>query len=284
MFCKKCGNELAEGVAFCPKCGLRVSDEDGANAVTEKELGDAAWDEGKAFQEFVNAHVRETTGYQSAEELLRSPVKTKFVKICLGIPVLLSLLLAIQSGEPMSFFAGVIVFGLFGWGAAMLAATIKKLKYANKFNGSFTGTVNPDEILEFLNKNLKYLSPYLNEWGYLEKERIATSVKGIMASAWEESVERSLKQIKLCTNFGEKGWRLAVLNLQPSISHADTGEMLFFTEAENRISMLFLSHDWGWEKYKCVVRTAPILQAAMEYYLKFCREKCEAQGKENALS
>ena len=30
----------------------------------------------------------------------------------------------------------------------------------------------------------------------------------------------------------------------------------------------YLSQDFGFQTYKCLIRTAPILQAAMEYYLK----------------
>ena len=26
MFCSKCGNQLDEGVAFCPKCGAKVGE------------------------------------------------------------------------------------------------------------------------------------------------------------------------------------------------------------------------------------------------------------------
>lgn len=45
--------------------------------------------------------------------------------------------------------------------------------------------------------------------------------------------------------------------------------MEYFVGAWNRVEgWPFVSHDNGFAKYKCVYRTAPIIQAVMEYYLK----------------
>ncbi|MCX6083437.1 MAG: zinc ribbon domain-containing protein [Caldiserica bacterium] len=42
MFCRKCGNELVEGAAFCPKCGAPVPREDARHGVENAGLTEAS--------------------------------------------------------------------------------------------------------------------------------------------------------------------------------------------------------------------------------------------------
>lgn len=59
------------------------------------------------------------------------------------------------------------------------------------------------------------------------------------------------------------------INICPDLAQNNSGQMVYAVIAKNQVDgMPFISHDWGFAKYNSVVRAVPILQAAMEYYLK----------------
>ncbi len=86
MFCPKCGTQIAPGADFCHKCGTRVmKSADFVHAVDrptggiEPEHAMPKVDVLSDFRGFIDSHVRTTTGFQSAEELLNSRVPQKFL-------------------------------------------------------------------------------------------------------------------------------------------------------------------------------------------------------------
>lgn len=104
----------------------------------------------------------------------------------------------------------------------------------------------------------------------------------MLVTSLANSASEKLKEVRLCTGFGEKEWRLAVLYIRPDILKPDSGQMEYFADVKNRVDGLpFLSHDTGFSKYVDMVKIAPILQAVMEYYLKIY--KMEGDSK-NVLS
>lgn len=94
MFCSKCGSRIPEGVAFCPKCGAIIGqNEQQGTGLQESEKttfisknGEMSTNEKEEFARFVDNHVRQTTKFQSAKELLNSKAPMRFAKISLVYP------------------------------------------------------------------------------------------------------------------------------------------------------------------------------------------------------
>ena len=72
---------------------------------------------------------------------------------------------------------------------------------------------------------------------------------------------------KLCCAFGAKQKRLAVIFIQPDGKDPNSGRFLYEIDARN-YGRSFMMYDTGFHRHICLFKTAPILQAAMEYYLK----------------
>lgn len=284
MFCHKCGNKIADDASFCHGCGAKVVREDVVQApldrypTTEKENSTTKplpqtyavpvqtverehvlTDNGIDFKTFVDNHVRSTTKFQSARELLNSRVPLGFIWICLGIFAILGIL----TFNPIVLLLALLL----GYGVACAVGAIKRIRYPARYDGKFKGNIDLEDLMQFLNTHLTYLSPHFHEWGFLTREGIG--VRGALLTSMAESASEKLKEIRLCTGFGEKEWRLAVIYIRPDILNPDSGQMEYFADVENKISGLpFLSHSTGFSKYVDLVKIAPILQATMEYYLK----------------
>lgn len=278
MFCSKCGSEITEGADFCQKCGTKVyhekktSQQLGASIATDEILSDttdmtqANQEDNKSqvtsnnfdeFKKFVDDHVRKNTEFQTAEELLNSRVSLKFAWICFGVPLVLAII-----NIALGLFALLI-----GYPIALLISWLKKGRYAFKLSGKIEGAIDINELVLFLNEYLSHVFPHFHEWGHLQKSGFG--VQGALLTSLGEFASDAAKEIRLCTELGEKGRQLSVIYIRPSLANPDSGQLEYFFDAEDRISGIpFISHDWGFAKYKCVVKTGPILQAAMEYYLK----------------
>lgn len=277
MFCSKCGNEIAEGAAFCSKCGTKIykegevpqqpGDPAAADEVLPDKDGMAQTNAGDneaqttssnldEFRKFVDDYVQKNTVFHTAEELLNSRVPLKFAWICFGVPLALAFI-----NIALGLFALLI-----GYLTAMLISWLKKGRYAFKLSGKIEGAININELVLFLNEYLGHVLPYFHEWGYLQKSGFG--VQGVLLTSLGEFASEAAKEIRLCTELGEQGRQLSVIYIRPSLANPDSGQLEYFFDAEDRISGFpFISHDWGFAKYKCVVKTGPILQAAMEYYL-----------------
>lgn len=252
MFCEKCGNQITEDVKFCSKCGAKVKE-------NSKE----------DFKEFVDTHIRKTTEFQSANELLNSKAPMRFAKISFGVPALIGVAMCIFGEGSLGEKLFVVLFLVVtvGYLAAYIACRSASMRYCSQYIGKYEGNIDIDDLRQFLNTHLNYLHPYFHEWGYLQQEGI--SIQGAVETKISQIKSEALKEVRICTEFGEKQWRLAVICIRPETSTSDSPKMEYFFGAENRIEgASFLSHDMGFAKYKCLVKTAPILQAAMEYYLK----------------
>lgn len=245
MFCYKCGAQISDGADFCHKCGTNVK-----TAIPNHDSD--------GFKEFVDNHIRTKTNFQSAEELLNSKVSLRFLWICLGIAVLLGIITL----NPVI----LLFFLLLGYAAARIICAVKKGRCAFQYQGKIEEEIDTDDLIQFMNIHLGYLQPYFHEWGYRKRE--AFSVRGAVQEAAADSIRESTQEIGICTCFGEDQRRMAVFIIRADPANRDSGKKEYFADAENRIEgASFLSHDMGFQKYKCVIKTTPILQAAMEYYL-----------------
>jgi len=203
------------------------------------------------FKEFVDNHVRTTTKFQSADDLLKNAKPFTFIWFCIGVPAIVGLIL----GGPL----GLMIFGiLFGYGASFIASGIIRIRYSSRFHGEFTGDINIEDLFIFLNGHLKHIHPDFHEWGYM-------SNKSIFA-IYENAISNAMKEVQIYSEFGPKRKTLAAFYIKPKTVNAKPGEKLYFVGARRK-GFLLDGNIAGFLGHGTLIRTAPILQAAMEYYL-----------------
>lgn len=276
MFCHKCGNKIADDASFCHGCGAKVVREDVVQApldrypTTEKENSTTKplpqtyavpvqtverehvlTDNGIDFKTFVDNHVRSTTKFQSADDLVRNSKPWNFLWICLGVSFVI--------GTVLAFPIGGLVFLVFGYAAAFIASGIIRLRYSGAHSGGFTGDIDINDLFVFLNEHLKYIHPDFHEWGYLSKKGLLPAVENSIAKATEE--------VRICSEFGPNRKHLVAFYIKPKTVDGKPGEKLYFVDALKN-GFLVDGRAAGFLGHGVLTRTAPILQAAMEYYLK----------------
>lgn len=285
MFCHKCGTQISDEAGFCHKCGTKVAyaetiqHQDTPAPIIEPKQAVAAepvqqipvtsaqasspMGDGYGFKEFVDSHVRATTAYRSAEELLNSRVPQRFVWVCFGIPVALSVIGLLRSFSPMDLIAAPAFTLLVGYLAACLCdfiftarITLQTSKNATKFSEN----LDTDDLIAFLNRQLEYLQPWFHEWGYMEKAGTGVS-STIAASAINAAAERA-NEITLGAGFGEKQKCFATIYIKNDVAAINAG---YSFGASTRAL-------WP-ARYASLTKIYPILQAAMKYYLTRDREK-----------
>lgn len=267
MFCSNCGNRMEDSAKFCARCGTQMIRPSSPPAETAQDM---------SLPNFIDGHVRATTEYGSARELLECRVPMGFAIKCFAVPIAIMLVLGIWRYLDGTFddvlsMIGLLVLALVpGYLAAFFGAGIKKIRCEGKYSNHIEGSVDIDDLIRFLNKNLVHLHPYFHSWRYVS--RTALSIRGAVEGAIADSFRQSMKETVICTEFGEDGYRLAEIAIHVDPLEADKGTLVYFITAENSVDgYSFVSHDMGFAKYKCIYRIGPILQGAMEYYLHYVR-------------
>lgn len=193
------------------------------------------------FKEFVDNHVQATTKLKAADELLNKGKPFTFIWICLSVFSVLGFVI----GGPI----GLLVFGgLFGYVTAYITG---RIKYFNLWRRSYppvTTEVNTDELVRFLNENLLYLSPYFSEWESIDDKTVKCKFnKKIDAVIVFDSIPEEDRRF-----FKISARKAKVMNY---VAVSGSGFSAGKTNA-------------GFGEYSCLYKSAPILGAAVEYYLK----------------
>lgn len=293
MFCHKCGTQIAEGAAFCHKCGTKVVYVDTAplsidtpvparkpiaasspTVVTPANPApraatitikanvpiNASGNGRNDFKAFVDNHVRATTSFKSAEELLNSK-PMKFAWIIVGVLSFLGVVLgAVRIGGIRGALVGLFVLGaFFGYAVVFIVSGIIRSRYGLKYSGKLDRIIDLDDFGIFLNSHLKSVSPYFHECGYL------TNRGGLLATI-ENKFANALQKVTLCSVFGDSEAYMATIAFRPDTATPDSKGMWYTVGAVRRGFMIdgrgasFLGHS-------CLIRTAPIMQAAVLYYI-----------------
>ena len=223
------------------------------------------------FKTYVDKHVRSTTKFKSAEELLKNSKPTIFVWICFGIGALISLLAV--SGMDMNaqpgyegseafvkFLLWVAFTVFFGMVPAWITGIVLKIKLNHRMKAQRSrpaADINPHELVAFLNANLQYLSPYLVNWKYIaggDKHDDAVTCK---------FTKKTNIVITFGTNYeGQRFYQISARKASVIKYVVLSGSGL---GAGNTNA--------GFGEYSCLYKSTPILTAAMEYYLKGLGDK-----------
>lgn len=263
MFCQKCGTELPEKSEFCHKCGAKQTapkeTQPSAN-IQKAETGQSVSTDINDFKKFVDNHVRTTTKFSSAEDLQKKSKPWIFVWICFGVATLAGIILAGPIGVLLGLF--------FGYAATFITGGIIRSTYRGKFGGEFNGSIDIDDFRSFLDKHLPYISPDFHKWGYLSK-------KGLV-NVLGNAAERAVQEVHICAEFGVKRKRLVEIWIRPKDINEISGGQRYGVGAEKNGFMLD-GRMSGFIAHGTLIRTAPILQAATEYYLKLSNKEIERQ-------
>lgn len=266
MFCQKCGTQIAEGADFCLKCGAKVvyentgkQPENAPQMIVGKNSDSVILDDGGDLKKFVDDHIRATTKFQSAEEMLKRSNPQLFVWICFIVPAIIGLI----AGGPV----GALLFAIvFGHTARWIAGGIIRMRCTAKTSGKFGGNIDTEQLCRFLNAHLNSLYPCFHQWNCQE---------GRMFRG-----EETWAEFKLSASFGEKERCTVTLYIRPEDPKPDaikkyvTGVVDNGTTLSKIVGMtIFSLLQISDPRTACLLKTAPILQAAMMYYLEYDKER-----------
>lgn len=247
MFCNKCGSQLPEKAAFCPKCGTKIL------VMEADEDRNYFQDEVEFFKEYVDAHIRKTTEFQSAQELISKSKPWRFMWITVSICVLIGILMAIINDA--NILSVAFIMGILGVGMAFLISMLLARNYEKKFSAKINidSDIDITDLCIFLTKNLCNIDSSFNEWSLIQERGLVPCIVNKIASA--------SKEVTIGCEFGTKRKYLAEITIR--------------NNPQNRAYCISAGYngflpDFRWESMltrSCLVKTAPILQAAMEYYI-----------------
>ena len=126
----------------------------------------------------------------------------------------------------------------------------------------------PSELMGFLSQGLPMVSSMFHEWNYLTQK--GYGLYGIASAELINAAQRASKEVTLGTELGSKKHFFAELYVGPDISDRESGKMRYTPDVDHYITGIF-----SIKKYTLLVQIAPILQAAMEYYLHLNKQSTE---------
>lgn len=139
------------------------------------------------------------------------------------------------------------------------------MRCITKTSGKFDGYIDTDQLCRFLNTQLSGLYPCFHQWSCQE---------GRMFRG-----EETWAEFKLSTSFGEKERCTVIFYIRPQEPDPDavkkyvTGVVDHGTTLSRIIGMtIFSLLQVSDPRTVCLLKTAPILQAAMMYYLEYDKE------------
>lgn len=255
MFCTECGNQLPESADFCPNCGTKTFVTRGAEQKIINNGTNYSQNEMESFKEYVDAHIRKTTKFQSAQELISKSKPWRFMWKIVGICVLIGVILAII--KDVNILTAAFMLGILGIGIAFIATTPLAFKYQQRFSAKINTDSDIDimNLCEFLTKNLCNIAPSFGEWSLIEERGLVPLITNKIAKIGGE--------VKIGCEFGAKRKNLAEI----TIKNKPENRAYYISAGYNGFLLSFRLEDMFTRS--CLVKTAPILQAAMEYYINY---------------
>lgn len=318
MFCYKCGAKLPADSEFCFKCGSKTIKENieqneepkTALGITETTLpvheGPATLEPTprsvytetvkeaveqretsvvskpvvrntkNEFIKYLDKIIRRDTGLYGASSLLNTKVHANFAWLGYTVPAIILLILGVVRGikaeqAPILILAILIIGYLFSY----IASIIIKANLEKKFSFSYKGKTNSDSLINFLNSHLSHLDPYFDNWFYIKTTGFG--LRGAISAAAENASNALSKTVRIGSYYRGKSKYI----LQITIKQIDNGTSYVSgsIKAESRIRGL---HFIG--SYKTMVKAAPIIKTALEYYFRIYNNADKAPSIDDMLS
>ena len=282
MFCHKCGNKVAESADFCHKCGAKVahvvthSAQQMHTAPMQNHISNAsapaiatdvgASQLGQGFRDFVDAHVKATTNFASAEDLLKNGKPSKLILLAAAPGLLLTLYFTLQSSNVIIglvvlvfFFAILCTFPL------RFAVYIVKQELAKKNNVNADTCVDRDDFILFLNNNMNHISADMDTWFSSQVERSA--LDGEMTDA-TSCVSTSKGAVTIILPYESAAIKQFKFNISKGKRGNTLGIWSFIFFPVYLYNLILEMSDVGTGEYGTLYKTAPILSGVVKYYLQ----------------
>lgn len=278
MFCHRCGIQIDDEAEFCHKCGIKIPKMSNNQERFELENSSTFIHQSERsvlsssihsntmehFKVYVDNHIRNTTKFCSVQELLNSRVSTKFIWICFGIP---ALSIFTVNNFPQDLILVLVFIVLFGYPAALLTDHIKSSVFLSKnFKAKEIDVeIDIDDLIDFLDEYLNYLNPYFHTWKYIQHGAIGRGIINIIISLIIALLMNKVDSWfgeRIGTEFGKNKSCFVIIRM--SWFNSDTKKSSYRFGTDMRTSAI--------SRYVCAVKTAPVLDAAMKYYLEEYRK------------
>lgn len=259
MFCTNCGNQLSGSVEFCPNCGAKITVTRNNESQSVNKVTNSPKNNNESFKEYVDMHIRKSTQFSSAQDLISNSKPWKFVWIIVGICALVGLIMALIN--EVDILAAVLIMGIMGLGIALIVAAPLASSYEKKFSARINTESDIDiaNLCEFLTENLCNIHPSFGKWSLVKSRGLVPLVINQAANMAGE--------VTIGCEFGVHRKNLAEI----TIRNKPKNRIYYISAGYNGFLLSFY-----WEPFlsrSCLIKTAPILQAAMEYYLNYYQTK-----------
>lgn len=228
------------------------------------------------FIRYVDNYIKTNTGFNSAFELLNSKPKANFAWLSYGISAAVALVLSVISilnGNGIWVIPFLLALSVLpGYLAAVISGgVVSKLKLISKYTIKLKGQADSEELKTFLDSHLSYLKPYFGEWG--DVETTGFGIKGSIQAAAVNAAANASHESNIGSYFSADQRILIQIGVRPDLNGDPGYTICAFSAGGERIGSYFIA------SYKCIIKTAPILQAALKYY--FMWKNGDAIGKSN---
>lgn len=228
------------------------------------------------FIRYVDNYIKTNTGFNSAFELLNSKPKANFAWLSYGISAAVALVLSVISilnGNGIWVIPFLLALSVLpGYLAAVISGgVVSKLKLISKYTIKLKGQADSEELKTFLDNHLSYLKPYFGAWGDVETRGFG--IKGSIQAAAVNAAANASHESNIGSYFGADQKILIQIGVRPDLNGDPGYTICAFSAGGERIGSYFIA------SHKCIIKTAPILQAALKYY--FMWKNGDAIGKSN---
>lgn len=322
MYCTKCGMKLMEGAQYCTKCGSKIeynnmqnqsdivkqsienvnnddADVNNNNEYVEEktiestELNDNAKInniEIADFKSYVDNHIKNKTKYNSADELI---YKSKPWLIALIITMSICTFFVILSiKQSVNILGGLFIGALFSYAISFIVESVIRLKEELKYRGKIDIEIDKNEFVYFLNCYLKEISPLFFNCGHLKEHDWLLLSENIVSTEQNDFIgcefEKYKKGIIGC-EFGKHKKGIATIDIYNNTNKDSLDKMYYYIQSEHNgfIILDFSFMQKGASRflsYGCFIKTAPIIEAALLYFVELKKSGKEITYKSSSNS
>lgn len=263
MFCSKCGNQVEDSMKFCNKCGsslgnIKPTNEPNEQDVIEQEVPIKKIEKNQSFKsspnikQYVESKVKETTDFNSIEELLNTKKHFRFALICIVIGLIpaISILsdptsLGIGGGVFVALLMAVVMGGVTAYIPAWFVGGIIKFKLRKK-TYEFIENVDLENLSKFMEHNMKQIADVFDNFECKDENTISFEYN---------------QRVKITTKFDKKDQRHFFYMFATKLGVTGVA-----TLSGNGLN--YTRTNAGFKEYNALYKSAPIVNAVIQNYIE----------------